>query len=231
MEAADPPEARVLVSNGYPILRAKVLEIIETSEGLRLAGWVDDGGRLLEAIGRDEPSLLLLDISADPAGCLEVVPRIHERFPALKILLSSFRDYPTVIARALQRGACGHVSWREGPAELVETIHKTLDGDTRLVASIAGRLLEQTMAADHDGRQSIGNFSDRELAVFELIGQGLTCRQIAARLDISPRTVESHRKKLKTKLKLGNSIQLTRLAVQWVCFGHAGDDQNGSAGV
>jgi DNA-binding CsgD family transcriptional regulator len=79
--------------------------------------------------------------------------------------------------------------------------------------------------------RKVASLSDRELAVFEVIGEGLTLGQIASRLDVSPRTVETHRKKIKSKLKLANSSQLFRLAVQWTSFpgdGHDGHKPDGA---
>jgi len=217
MQDSRSPASRVLIANAYPLLREAVGRLIESAGGLDVCGLCGELTELPEQVEQTRPDLILLEISADGCSSLEVIAEVHRRWPTVKLLLTSLRDQVALIARGMQHGARGHASWREEPDELVAAVRQVLRGEDRLTATVARHLVRHTVGGDSSDGHWVGSLSDRELAVFEAIGQGLTCKQIARLLDVSTRTVESHRKTIRVKLKLSNSTRLMQMAVQWAC--------------
>ena len=119
--------------------------------------------------------------------------------------------------RVLRAGAKGYISKQEATSNIVEAARQVLDGRVYLSARMSDQMLHRLVASGADAdRSPIDSLSDRELEVFEMIGQGLTTRQIASKLDLSPKTVETYRENIKAKLNLPNGTALTRHAVQWL---------------
>ena len=110
----------------------------------------------------------------------------------------------------------GYVNKQEPAQQLLDAIREVLAGRIHLSPAMAGRLLYSVVAGQPLEHDPIHNLSNRELQVFELIGQGQSTKEIAGRLNLSPKTVESHREKIKSKLNVDKSAELTRRAVQWV---------------
>jgi len=125
-------------------------------------------------------------------------------------------DEKTFAGRSLRAGALGYINKRESIRKVIDAVRQVLRGEIYLSPQMANRLLHRAAVGeplDHDPTDTLSN---RELEVFEMIGQGMTTQQVARKLRLSPRTVETHRKKIKTKLNLQNSAQLSRAAFQWV---------------
>ncbi len=121
--------------------------------------------------------------------------------------------------RVLQAGAMGYLTKQEPPETLLGAIRQVLRGEVYLSPRMTSRLLHRVAAGGPSQEDPIKSLSNREIEVYEMIGQGLTIQQIAARLHLSPKTVETHREKIKQKLNLKNSTELNRRAVQWVLEG------------
>ena len=118
--------------------------------------------------------------------------------------------------RVLRAGAMGYVTKQEPPETLVRAIRQILRGEVYLSPRMTSRLLHRVATGTAASDDPVQSFSNRELEVYEMIGQGLTIQQIAIRLHLSPKTVETHREKIKQKLNLKSSAELNRRAVQWV---------------
>ena len=118
--------------------------------------------------------------------------------------------------RVLRAGALGYISKQESPSELIKAIRQVLRGEIYLSLRMANRLLGRIVGGETLENDPIGRLSDRELQVFELIGQGLRTKQIALELDLSPKTIEAHRENIKTKLNLKSGAEMSRHATQWV---------------
>lgn len=110
----------------------------------------------------------------------------------------------------------GYLNKQEPTEKVIDAIREVINGQVYLSSRMANRLLQSVVGGETLDQDPIGSLSNRELEVFELIGQGLTTKKIAGRLHLSPKTIETHREKIKTKLNLSNSTELSRRAVQWV---------------
>lgn len=163
-----------------------------------------------------EPHIAIIDLSLDDGNGLELIRRLKGRYPDLRMLVCSMRDESLFAERAINAGAHGYINKHEVAGHVVDALRQVLLGKIYLSPDIVERII--TGFAHHNkptAGSSIDNLSNRELEVFLLIGQGLSTAEIAQRLNLSVKTVETHREKIKRKLGLTSAGQLMRQAVQW----------------
>jgi DNA-binding NarL/FixJ family response regulator len=143
--------------------------------------------------------------------------KIKSRWSNTKMLVSSMHDESLFAERAIRAGALGFVNKGESSYVFVDALRKVKDGNTYLSSRMTDYILNQFVNSPEEPRKSrIQSLSDREIEVFELIGRGMITKQIASKLELSPKTVETYREHIKMKLNLANGTELTRHAVQWV---------------
>lgn len=207
---------KILIVDDHPIVRRGLVELIEDEPDLVVSGEADDAGDALRMLDSDPPDLCLIDISLKGMNGLELIKQIKARNEEIKMLVSSMHDETLYAERALRAGAMGYINKNEATEMLVSAIRQALEGRVYLSNKMSERLLERVFLGQKKKETwSIDSLTDRELEVFELIGQGLTTRQIAARLHLSPKTVETYRDNIKSKLNLTTSSELVRHAVKW----------------
>jgi DNA-binding NarL/FixJ family response regulator len=208
---------RILVVDDHPLMRHGVRELLERQEGLEVCGEADSVADALAGLESSNPDLVIVDISLRDGSGLELVEKLRDRDPSIATLAWSMHDEDLFAERALRAGAMGYVSKAASAGEMVQAARDVLSGKVAVSPAVAQRLLR---TVGRDGSKSreggIASLSNRELTVFELIGNGLTTRQIAERLQLSVKTIDSHRENIKAKLGLESSIELVRHAVLWV---------------
>ncbi|MBW3543294.1 MAG: response regulator transcription factor [Planctomycetes bacterium] len=209
--------ATVLVVDDHPIVRQGLRMLIASEEDLDVcgeAGSVDDAIRSYHDL---KPDLVVADISLSDGSGVELVKELTACDPSAKILVASMHDETLFAERVLRAGAKGYINKDEATERLVHAIRQVLEGRVYLSDRMTERILCRAVGGEHETRQApVEALSDRELEVFEQIGRGVTTRQIADKLHLSPKTVETYRENIKTKLNLKNATELTRHAVQWV---------------
>jgi DNA-binding NarL/FixJ family response regulator len=173
---------------------------------------VEDALREIETTG---PDLVVVDISLKSGNGIQLITEMKTRFPTIKSLVWSMFDERLYAERALRVGAAGYINKRESIDHVVEAIHRVLDGEVYLSEAMTRRLIHRVSNGKDVSRDPILALSNRELEVFEMIGQGMPTRAIAENLSLSPKTIEAHRERIKAKLDLKDSAQLSRRAVQW----------------
>jgi DNA-binding NarL/FixJ family response regulator len=210
-------ETRVLIVDDHPFMRRGLAQTINDQPGLTVcgeAGSVAEGLQLMEACS---PQLAVVDISLGAESGIEFITAIREKWPATRVLVSSMHDETLFAERALRAGALGFVNKGEPPAVFIAALMRVSTGQVYLSERMTNRMLDQARADKAEpSRSPIESLSNRELEVFEMIGKGLATKQIAARLGLSPKTIETYREHIKQKLSLVNATELTRSAVQWV---------------
>ncbi len=207
----------VLVVDDHPVVRDGYARLITNQPDLELAGETGDATQVLELIERTRPDLVLLDLSLKTGNGLELCKEITSRFPDVKVLVVSMHDETLYAERVLRAGADGYVNKAEATRKLIEAAREVLGGSYYLSPKMRERMLTRAIGVEgFEDHSPIDRLSDRELEVFEQIGSGMTTREIAANLKLSPKTIESYRENLKAKLNLSNSTELTRHAVHWV---------------
>lgn len=207
----------VFIVDDHPVVRQGVAMTLGHESDLELVGEAASAAEALAAIEKTCPDVAIVDLTLKDSNGLDLVKDIRIRFPDIRVLVLSMRDESFYAERCLRAGARGYVSKDEGPRRLVEAIRQVLRGEIAVSEHMASSLMARIVpgAIDED-QSSIQSLTDRELEVFELIGQGLATREIARRLHISPKTVDSHREHIKAKLQVDTASDLLKHAIQWM---------------
>jgi len=213
-------KSKVLIVDDHPIVRHGLGELIARQGDLEVVGEAADVSEALRQIETNRPDVAVIDISLGGENGIELIERIKALYPEVKTLVSSMHDEKTFAGRALRAGALGYINKRESIRKVVDAVRQVLRGEIYLSPQMASQLLHRAAIGEPLDQNPIETLSNRELEVFEMIGQGMNTQQIARKLQLSPRTIETHRKKIKTKLSLQNSAQLSRAAFRWVQEDH-----------
>jgi DNA-binding NarL/FixJ family response regulator len=208
---------RIMIVDDHPIVRQGMALLIGKSPSMEICAEADGMSEAIQRFIQTQPDLVIADISLNDGSGIELIKEIVAIKHDCRILVSSMHDESLFAERALRAGAMGYISKEEATETVIDAIQQVLRGKIYLSPRMTERMLSRALGAGDELTSSpIDGLSDRELEVFELIGHGITTRQIAAKLDLSPKTVETYRENIKTKLNLSNATELTRHAVQWV---------------
>jgi DNA-binding NarL/FixJ family response regulator len=213
--ATDTDKTSIFVVDDHPMLVLGLREIIDQEVDLNFCGHAATSSKAISAIQEVKPDLAIVDISLKQGTGLELIKQLKALDPDLRLLVCSMHDETLYGERALRAGAQGYINKEEASERVVEAIRCVLSGRIFLSERMSDRLLQR--AAGHPQVEPTieDRLTDRELEVFELLGRGLTTREIAENLRLSVKTIEAHRQKIKIKLGLENSNELVQHAVQW----------------
>ena len=209
-------KATVLLVDDHPIVRQGLTQLINQEPDLGVCGHAEDAKSALHAIATCRPDIVILDISLNGPDGFEVLKDIRMRDEALPVLVLSMHDESLYAERALRAGANGYIMKQEATERVLQAIRRIRGGEVYVSDRIAERLLRQIVSSPVSGKSPMEALTDRELAVFRLIGKGRGTREIADDLHISVKTVESYQAHIKEKLSLKNARELVQHAFQWV---------------
>jgi DNA-binding NarL/FixJ family response regulator len=207
---------RILIVDDHPITRYGLTQLISHEPDLLVCGEAESAAQALAAINAARPDLVLADITMPGKSGLEFIKDLQAQHPGVAVLVMSMHDETIYAERVLRAGGRGYIMKNEGGERLLEAIHQVLQGQIYISKSMSAALLE--VFTPH--RSSVGEatpvaLSDREFEVFQLIGQGLSTRQIGERLNLSVKTIGTYRQHIKQKLKVRTGPELIRQAVRW----------------
>lgn len=207
---------RIFLVDDHPIVRKGMIELINQHPDLDVCGEasnVDEARRLLDELA---PDLVILDIGLQGASGMELLSFLKNHYPDLATLVLSMHDEALYAERALRAGARGYVMKHEATTRLQAAIRRVLEGRIYVSERMTDRMLERATHGEDAGTGNpLEKLSDRELEVFQLIGQGLRTSQIAESLCLSVKTIETHRAHIKEKLQLSSAAELVKHAVAW----------------
>lgn len=207
---------RVLVVDDHPIVREGLRALIAQELEFVLCGeasGVEDGLREYRAL---RPDVVVVDIALGTDSGLELIMRIREDSREVAILALSMLDEVTYAERALRHGADGYVMKSEATDRLIAALHRVVEGRPFLSTPVADRLLAELPRSGGGFRHSVERLTDRELEIFRLVGLGIRSVDIARKLGISPKTIETHRGRIKAKLGVDSASELVIQAATWV---------------
>ncbi len=211
--------ARVLIVDDHPIVRQGLAQLLEQEEDLTVCGEASCAQSALEAIEQLEPSIVIVDILLKDVNGIELIKMIKSRFGKIPVLVMSMHDESLYAERSLRAGARGYIMKEEATDKMLTAVRKVMDGEIYLSDRMVSRILLRLAEGKDEAESPLNRLSDRELEVFQLLGEGTPTRQIAERLNVSVKTVESYRAHIKEKLELASSTELIKQAVQWVQLG------------
>ncbi|MBB02600.1 MAG: DNA-binding response regulator [Planctomyces sp.] len=208
---------RILLVDDHPVVRQGLRMMIEREGDMQVCGEANGMAEAMKSYFENKPEVVVVDISLHNGSGIELVKELIAHEENLKILVCSMHDESLFADRALHAGAKGYINKEEAMDKLIDAIRRVAAGRVYLSDQMTDRLLcRQVGAGDERPKSALETLSDRELEVFEQIGHGVTTRQIAEKLHLSPKTVETYRENIKHKLNLANATELTQHAVQWV---------------
>ncbi|QDV49643.1 response regulator [Gimesia fumaroli] len=217
MRNSNQQQTCIMIVDDHPIVREGYSRLIEREQGLQVCAEADSKVDAIKQVMNDPPDLIIVDLSLKDGSGLELIKDIKSQFKQIKMLTVSMHDETLFAERCIRAGALGFVNKQQAPEQLIEAIYRVLQGKVFLSSEITERMICRSIGSDNYSDESpIESLSDRELEVFEQIGQGETTRKIAEKLNLSPKTVETYRENIKHKLDLENATELTRNAIQWV---------------
>ncbi len=171
--------------------------------------------RRLQKILALKPDVAIVDLSLKGSSGLELIKQLRAQALKLKLLVFTMRDEGIYAERALRAGADGYITKEEGTEKAIEAIRLLMQGKRYLSDKVAERMMDTLVGNSSGAEGAVDSLSDRELEVLELIGNGLGSREIAEKLHLSIKTIESHREHIKTKLGLARATELVSYAFNW----------------
>jgi DNA-binding NarL/FixJ family response regulator len=222
MKARRPPQPhadkkkKILIVDDHSVVREGLATVINQQPDLMVCAQADSAAKALSIIPAAMPDAAIVDISLEGRSGLELIKDLKARHPDLPVMALSMHDETLYAERALRAGARGYVMKKESTHDMVTGLRRVLEGGFHVSERMASRILRQY--ANHEPatpRSPVELLSDRELEVFQFIGQGVGTRQIAERLHLSMKTVSCYRQNIKTKLNLKNASELVSHAIHW----------------
>ena len=212
-------KSRIFLVDDHPIMRQGLTALINQETDLEVCGEAEDASGALAGIDKTKPDLAVVDISLKNSNGIELIKDVKIRAPKLPVLVLSMHDESFYAERVLRAGAMGYVTKAEVSNVIVKGIRKVLAGEVYVSEALASKMLSRVVGGSSDMKSSpVSKLSDREFEVFELIGQGLQTKEIAHRLHLSIKTIDSHRDHIKSKLEIDNATDLLKYAIQWTQF-------------
>ncbi len=213
---AETQKRSILIVDDHQIVRTGLKRLIESEPDLSVCCEAGNAQEALDHLENKKPDLMILDISLNGIDGIELTKSVTKRFPNVLILIFSMHDESLFAERCLHAGAHGYIMKQNETDKLIEAIHKILAGNIYLSEACQSHILKKVTRGEHLKEYSfMEKLSDREWIVFELIGKGYGTRQIAEKLSLGIKTIETHKEKIKKKLNLKNAAELAQKATFW----------------
>jgi two-component system response regulator NreC len=207
---ADQGDITIVLADDHAVVRSGLRLLLDQAGGLRVVSEAGDAESALRTVLGHKPSVLVLDLNMPgDLTSLDAIPKVAEASPGTRVVVLTMQEDPEFARRALQAGASGYVLKEAADSELVEAVRRAAAGDTYLNPRLGAALAAAPAAPDRPP----DDLSEREVEVLRLIALGHTNAEIAGRLYISIRTVETHRAHIQQKLRLSTRAELVRYAL------------------
>jgi DNA-binding NarL/FixJ family response regulator len=212
-----PLRHKVFIVEDHPLMREGLIRLISLQSDLRICGEAATIHEALKLIPVSKPDIVIVDLTLAGSSGLDLIKDMKLRSLKSFVLVLSMHDESLYAERALRAGAKGYIMKEQAAKEVLKAIHRILAGEIYLSDKMNAKMLHKLVDSRTDGKTPPeGSLSDRELQVFQFIGQGRGTRQIAEDLHISAKTVESYRAHIKVKMNLKDAHELTQHAMHWV---------------
>jgi DNA-binding NarL/FixJ family response regulator len=211
---------QVMIIDDHPVVRMGMKKIIEMEKDMRVCGEAADANKAINLIVKmkKKPDIVIVDISLEgEISGIDLIKAIKSRYSNIKTIVLSMYDETMYAERAIRAGARGYVPKKEASATIVNALRTIMKGEIYLSDSISRTIIGKLLHGSSDViGTSVDALTNREIQVFELIGNGYGTSEIAKKLNLSINTIESHKRNIKEKLGLRNGAELTKTAIQWV---------------
>jgi len=200
----------ILLVDDHPVVRQGYRRVLENQRDFQVVAEADSAARAYAAFKAHAPDVVVMDISMKGASGLEAIRNIRARDGRARILVFSMHSEAPLVKTAFTAGASGYVTKSSEPATLVRAIRAVARGERAMSDDIAHGLAAESLDPSHSALDRLG---EREIEILRQLATGLTTDEIAANLNLSPKTVQNYHYLIKTKTGLQTDAQLVRLAV------------------
>ncbi len=225
----DKKVAKVLIVDDHPIVRDGLSMRISGQSDMEVCGEAEDVAEALRLIRQTRPDVVVIDIALKTGSGIDLIKRINLIDNSIRSLAISMYNDSLYAERAIRAGAMGYLNKQVATRNITEAIRQVFDGKMYLSEQMTDRMLQLARSGERLEQSPVDRLSDRELEVFELIGEGNSTHEIAEHLHLSAKTIDNYRDYIKTKLNLRNSNELVRQATIWAVDSgrSAGRNQSG----
>ena len=215
-DSAGLKKTRILIVDDHPVVRDGLETMLNHEPDLYVCGQTDDAPGALKAIAELNPDIAIVDIALKSSDGIELTKIIKTRFPKVFVIVLSIHDETIYAERVLLAGARAYLMKDAIPENIIKAIRTVLRGEIYVSDTVAKKFMH-IVAGDKAGttKTAIENLSDREFETFRLIGQGYKASQVAEKLHLSVKTIETYRSRIKEKLGLDNAAQLLQYSISW----------------
>jgi len=206
---------RIFIVDDHPMMRDGLRQLIGNEADLEVCGEAEDAPQAVDQIAQLKPDLAIVDISLRTTSGLELIKDLQARQSEVPVLVISMHDESLYTERVLRAGGRGYIMKQEGGRKIMEAIRRVIEGRTYVSEKMASTIVD-IFSGRRIEASPVEKLSDREFEVFQLIGRGLSTKELADRLHVSVKTIEVHRVNIKQKLGMQTAPELIRFAVRWV---------------
>lgn len=209
---------KIILVDDHQIIRDGIIALLKNVKDIEITGAVADVNELHECLKSTIPDILILDISLPEVSGIEITKEIKEKYPDIKILILTMYTNESFIFSSLEAGANGYLPKNTSKKEILKAIYSLHKGEDYYNATISNIILsnyiKRAKISSEESNKNKPNLTKREVETLQLIGEGLSNKEIADRLYISIRTVESHKRNIMQKLELKTIVDLIKFAIK-----------------
>jgi len=207
---------KIFIVDDHPVFREGLVGLVKREPGWNVCGEADTAPEALAGIERLQPDLVLADIGLPGRNGLELVKDLRAACPEMAVLVISMHDETLYAERVLRAGGRGYIMKQEGPEKMLLAIRQVLNGQIYLSGKMSVRILDVFAGGHNRASSPMARLTDRELEIFQLVGQGNDSHVIAGQLRLSVKTVDAHRGNIRQKLNLKSGTELICYAARWM---------------
>lgn len=201
---------KIVIADDHVLIAETWATLINLDPAYQVIKVYDNTQSLLDEVADLQPQVVILDINIAPISGLEAVKLIREKSPASRTIGVSMHNQPSFAKRMISNGAMGYVTKNSTKDEMYKAINEVMEGKTYICTEIKNRITQNILMEDDESAR-LNSLTDREIDIIKLLKEGCTTEEIAEKLFLSPRTVDTHRAKILKKLQLKNSLSLIKL--------------------
>jgi DNA-binding NarL/FixJ family response regulator len=206
---------KVLLVDDHQIMREGMSALLRKYSEFEVVGQASDGRQALEMVSDLKPDIVIMDVGMPNLNGIDATQRMLAHHPNLKVMALSTHSDGSLVTKMIRAGASGYILKESAFDELIEGMHTLLNGNTYLCKRISKAVFSEYMSVVSDSKSKIGDeLTSREREVLQMVAEGLTTKEIAKKLKLSTKTVDSHREHIMHKLKIRNIAGLTKYAIR-----------------
>lgn len=206
----------IVIVDDHPIVRQGLAQLINQESDLLVCGQAEDAYEAMQTIRESDPDMVIVDISLKETSGVELIKDLKIQYPDLPVLTLSMHDETVYGERALRAGARGYIMKQEATEKVVTAIRRVLAGEVYVSNGMAAKMVSKLVGGPGKTGSPVECLSDRELEAFRMLGEGYNTREMADKLHLSVKTIETYRAHIKDKLGLQDASELLRSAIRWV---------------